>query len=340
MGEQTRKALLEVGLLDIAYVIIKEDGFLYLPLSEKPETQRIHDLLDMESIELGEREFSPTNEGPSTLADSLDTILNREQLELLPRAYDLVGDIAVLEIPEELTQFSEQIGEAFLKVHQSFSTVLGKKGAIAGQTRVREYSLLAGEDKTDTIHTEYGCRIRVDLTKAYFSPRLLEEHHQVAEQVSDKEIVVDMFTGVGPFAIHIAKRCRANIVAIDINPEAIALLEESMKLNKLLGEVTPVCADAHDYVRNNFDKNAHRIIMNHPSGSYEFITEACHALAPGGILHFYEFAGGEDPEREFRARISNLIESTDRRIDTISRVRRVRDSAPYEYQMVADIRLR
>ncbi len=339
-GENIRKILIEVGFLDIGHRIIAEEDFLYLPLVETMEYEDAIRLLEVATLEIGSRGFQKVNESPSTLSEVLIDILNQEQLEILPRAYDLVGDIAVLEIPDELLEFSNQIGSAFLQIHPSFSTVLGKKGAIAGRSRVREYSLLAGVDKTDTTHIEYGCKIRVDLAKAYFSPRLLEEHHQVAEQVTDDESVLDMFTGVGPFPLHIARRCGANVVALDINPDAITLLEESLKINKLVGRITPICVDAREYIQENLGQDMNRVIMNHPSGAHEFVADACNVLVSGGILHYYEFLGGDNPEAIFKDRIHQLVEEAGRKVDAISRIRRVRDSAPYEYQMVGDIRIR
>jgi tRNA (guanine37-N1)-methyltransferase len=338
-GEKVRKVLLENGLLATSHRIISEDSSLYLPLIETLTLRKAQSLLDIDQIELGTREFPPATEGPNTLADALSGHLTEKQLGLLPRAYDSVGDIAVLEIPEEMSALSERIGEAFLEVHSSFSTVLGKIGAISGTTRIRDYKLLAGQNKTDTIHIEYGCKIRVDLAKAYFSPRLLEEHNQVANQVVDGETILDMFTGVGPFALHIAKLRAARILAVDINPAAISLLKESLHLNKLVGEIVPIVSNARDFIREHLQDRVDRIIMNHPSGARDFIQDACQALKPRGILHYYEFMTSEEPEGVMKAQVPKMIESAGRSVDDIIRIRRVRDSAPYEYQMVCDIRV-
>lgn len=340
MGETARQILLEKGLLNPSYRIISEGSHLYLPLVNKSTEIEVRSLLSIEDVEFGTREFAPISEGPNTLSDALSDRLTKEQLGLLPRSYDLVGDIAVLEIPDELSAFSETIGNAFLKVHPSFSTVLGKKGAVSGTIRVRDYSLLAGEDKTDTIHIEYGCKIRVDLAKAYFSPRLLEEHNQVSNQVVDDETVLDMFTGVGPFALHIAKKHAARVLAVDINSEAISLLKESLKINKLVGEVIPTISDAREYIRERLPDKVDRIIMNHPSKAKEYLPDACQAIKSGGILHYYEFMSSENPEDELKKQITEMIEAAGRKIKAISRVRRVRDSAPYEYQMVCDVSVR
>ena len=336
-GEKIRKLLQEVQLLAKDYKILAEGMTLLIPLRPDTKLEKIRTLLEEDSIEMGTRLFEPAIEGPRTLAEALDGVLSPREIGFLPRAYDLIGDIAVLEIPEEIEAHSIHIGNAFRSVHGNFSTVLAKRGAITGATRVREYRLLAGADKTRTVHTEYGCKIAVDLANAYFSPRLLEEHNRVSDQVAVGEVVIDMFTGVGPFALHIARKQNARVVAIDINPLAIELLHESMAMNKLVGTIEPVVADAHEYVPTNFVHDVDRVIMNHPSGAFEFIADACQSLREGGIMHYYDFGAGENPEDEVVSKVSRLVKAAGKSTPEVLHVRRVRDSAPYEYQMVVDL---
>jgi tRNA (guanine37-N1)-methyltransferase len=333
-GEETRKVLLERNLLDTHYRIVSRDGAVFLPLDQEIDSELIESILGFTDYETGEMEFEYTSRSPKSLAEALNGSLSPEEIELVPRAYDLIGDIAVLEIPDELSVHRETIGKAFHEVHKNFSTVLAKKGAISGTTRVREYQYLAGEEKTDTIHIEYGCRLAVDLSKAYFSPRLLEEHNRIAQLVKDNEFVVDMFCGVGSFPIHIARQRSAHVVAIDINPDAIALLNKSIGLNKLLGTIEPIIGDAKSYSK---DRIADRVIMNHPSGAFDFVPDACRLLKPQGVLHYYDFVSGGNPEVTITDKLTQLVEATGRSIDAVTLVRRVRDSAPYEFQMVVDV---
>jgi tRNA (guanine37-N1)-methyltransferase len=192
-GEQARQALIDAKLLDTECKIGKDEEWLYFPLTKKKTEKGLKKILGKIKYEVGKRKFTPVFMGPKTLSEALVGLIPSELLELLPRAYDLIGDIAVIEIPDELTDYARQI----------FNTVLGKRGPISGTTRVRQYDILAGQNKTKTIHTEYNLRIAVDVAKAYFSPRLLEEHNRIADLASDGELVIDMFTGVGPFALHI-----------------------------------------------------------------------------------------------------------------------------------------
>jgi tRNA (guanine37-N1)-methyltransferase len=330
-----RQLLIDMGLFDKEHRIISEGGFLYIPL--KHHNEALKSSLNLDGVELGERSFESTVEGPRSLEDALKDRMSTRDLEYLPRAYDLIGDIAVLEIPDEIRHYADAIGEAFQLIHPHFSTVLAKSGAIGGTRRVREYEHLHGEEKTYTIHTEYGFRIAVDLVKAYFSPRLLQEHHRVAQQVQDRETVLDMFTGVGPFAIHIAGSSECTVYAVDVNPDAISLLKKSISINRLKGEIVPVVADASEYARFNFNHNVDRIIMNHPSGAAKFVADACTAIREGGTLHYYDFMGGDNPESLIESKIRQLVEKAGRQVGQVEEVRRVRDSAPYEYQLVTDV---
>ena len=335
-GETIRKILLTLEILDSGTKIISEDGILYFPVKSEITKDQHATLNSTVPIDIGTRAFDVIPQDPRTLVDALEGRFPSEKLALLPRAYDLIGDIAILEIPDEIVSYSKLIGEVFHGIHTNFKTVLAKKGAVSGTTRVRDYTLLAGENRTKTIHTEYGCRLAVDVAKAYFSPRLLEEHNRIAQLVASGEVVVDMFCGVGPFAIHIAKQKKAKVIAIDINPTAIDLLCESIGLNKLVGSILPVVADAHDYVNTN-ELSVDRVIMNHPSGASDFVGEACSILKPGGTMHYYDFIGGETPEDTLKEKVVGLVEKVGRSVTKIELVRRVRDSAPYEFQMVADV---
>ncbi|MFX1580593.1 MAG: class I SAM-dependent methyltransferase family protein, partial [Promethearchaeota archaeon] len=316
-GEQVRQRLLELGVLDVDRKIESNKGKLFFPLKQEINLIEMFPESDVSKWMTGHKEFMSTITGPRTVREALENRLSVSELDLLPRAYDLIGDIAVLEIPPEIHKYRYAIGEAFLQVRPNFVTILGKKGAIGGTLRTREYELLAGVDKTDTIHIEYGCRISVDLARAYFSPRLLEEHNRIAQLVQEHEHVVDMFTGVGPFALHIARKVQASVVAVDINPEATKLLQSSMAMNRLSGQITPINQDIREYVTSVQPHLADRVIMNHPSGASDFISEACQLLKSGGTMHYYDFMGGEDPEGSLSTKLVKLIETSDRMVKEV-----------------------
>ena len=133
----------------------------------------------------------------------------------------------------------------YLRQTNRTRTVLAKSGAIEGVYRLRDFEVIAGVKNTVTVYTEYGCVYHVDVAKAYFSPRLSTEHNRVASNVKKGETVVDLFAGVGPFAIPIAKKIKnVQVYAIDVNPDAIALLKRNIAVNRAEKQVVPFLGDA------------------------------------------------------------------------------------------------
>ncbi|MBC7131236.1 50S ribosomal protein L11 methyltransferase, partial [Candidatus Bathyarchaeota archaeon] len=181
----------------------------------------------------------------------------------------------------------------------------------------------------------------VDLAKAYFSPRLAYEHNRVAQLVKEGETVIDMFAGVGPFAIMIAKtHANVKVYAIDINPEAVALLERNIRLNRVDAKVYPFQGDAREIINKRLAGTADRVIMNLPEKAIEFVDAACKALKPeGGIIHFYSFATASTPMEKVKAQFERKIEDCGRKVEKILFSRLVRETAPYERQIVLDAKI-
>src|SRR5437660_10491246 len=110
--------------------------------------------------------------------------------------------------------------------------------------------------------------------------------------VEKGERVVDMFAGVGPFSILIAKKVRdVRVDAIDANPQAVELLQENVRANKVEAKVHAHLGDARDVIRKELTQIASRVIMNHPSASKDYLKEACDSLQPSsGVIHSYTSA--------------------------------------------------
>ncbi|MCS7106811.1 MAG: RsmD family RNA methyltransferase [Acidilobaceae archaeon] len=199
-----------------------------------------------------------------------------------------VGDIALFnwkrELPEELYV---EAAKALLEEMPRVKAVL-LKVETWGELRYQKVRHLAGEQRTRTVHKEYGLSFVVDLAKAYFNPRLAGEHRRVAEEVERGERVLDMFAGVGGHSVHIAALREVKVLASDLNVEAVKLLAENVRLNrrKLRGEVTVLRADASLlplYLKPFFN----RIIMDHPTASRYFAREACQLLGGKGRIVYY-----------------------------------------------------
>lgn len=271
-GEFVRKKLLELGILrkDLK---IKGTDFLYIPVSEK---------IDI-GYEILELDFGSVKK---EIRDYKEIVNIPEELRcLLPKSFDIIGDICVLKLPAELMDYKKDIGNALLKTIKNLRVVCIDKG-VKEKLRVRDVEIVTGERKTETVHTEHGIKLKTDIAKVYFSPRLATEHYRVAKQVKEGEIIIDMFAGVGGFSIMIAKhRKPQKIYAVDLNPNAVEFLNENIKLNRV-ENIFPICGDAKKILKEL--EKADRIIMNLPMKAFEFFGVAIQSLKNQGMLHYYE----------------------------------------------------
>jgi len=258
---------------------------------------------------------------PKSIIEVLKDEIKEEFLELIPKSYDIIGDIAIVEINDveslnekETVIIKNKIANALTIVNRNVKSVYEKKSEIKGSYRLRELHHLYGEKKTKTIHKENNSVFELDVSQAFFTPRLVFERKRIAStDIQDGELIVDMFAGVGPFSIQIAKNHDVIIHSFDVNPYAYEQMGVNIKLNKLRGEVIPHNINIRKlttpknelgaFLKNNVD----RIIMNLPEKSLEFIDVACFLMKKsGGIIHSYQFC---DKPNSIEKAIDNLKES-------------------------------
>jgi tRNA (guanine37-N1)-methyltransferase len=193
-----------------------------------------------------------------------------KDLEKIPRAFNIIGSIAVVDFPEGLEIYNEIISEEILKMQKNVKTVAKRISITSGVERIKEVEIIAGEQTTETICKENGLRLKLDINKVFFSPRLGSERLRIESQICGNETVIDMFCGIGPFSILIAKRHPdSKIYAIDINESAINYLEENMKMNKVKNIIT--IADDIRKAAERIGPVGDRLIMNLPRSSLEYL---------------------------------------------------------------------
>jgi tRNA (guanine37-N1)-methyltransferase len=284
----TRQALIREGALDVSLKVLREGSDLILPILE-----------ERDGAVWFEFEAHPGRVP-------------------LPR-HELVGGIAIMQ--DNDPEGAQQL----LASRPSLHTVVFAEGEVHGEYRTREFSILAGKPTTRTLVTEHGHVFSVDLAGAYFSARLSTERQRILSQVQKGEIVLDMFAGVGPFAIALAERASL-VAASDLNPKAVTLMLENLEKNRIRN-VLPLLADARHLpliLPWEFD----RIVMNLPLAGTEFLPEAFRLVRPGGTIHFYSLVSTEG---EHLSRIRELD-------GTVTAERVVRSYSPAQWHAVYDIR--
>jgi tRNA (guanine37-N1)-methyltransferase len=341
-GEKTIKLATKFGFVDKSLVIQREEESLCIPLIKEPAGIELATLKSqIPKFTIYTAVFSEKQLPRETLTQVLQDKLPPEWLDKVPQAFDIIGDIVVIDIPPQLKAYQILIGEAILQTQKNVTTVLAKAGDIGGVFRVRDYAFIAGENKTKTIHKEFGCQYHVDIAKAYFSPRLSHEHERVAALVQDGEIVVDLFAGVGPFSVLIGKRNpTVKVYAVDLNPDAVELLSVNVRVNRVENNVSPIMADAREIAATRFKGLADRVIMNLPETAIDFVDAACNAIKPqGGIVYFYGFVRSPDTIEDLKQRFVRLVEKNGRDIQGFLNAKSVRETAPFESQVVLDAKI-
>ena len=315
-GEQFRKALAGLGGLDRRRKIASDEVYIYLPvLPELVEEKRLMEISDYELVEM-EFELEPP-------------IITPESILGYQPSFEVVGDIAIVEQED-----ARKVAAALMSSCKNLRSVITPVSDVEGEFRTRRFKHVAGEERTITVHREHSLRYRVDLEGAYFTPRLGTERLRIAKQVSPGDFVLDMFAGVGPFALLLAHR-GARVIAIDKNPVAVKYLRENAIMNKIDLEILE--GDACDLART-FENTADHVIMNLPHTAHQFLIPAIQAAKNGGVVHYYAISTDDDLYKDL-----DLIEAaafqSGVKIDVLYQGV-VRSYAPHRYNVVMDLRIK
>ncbi len=307
-GEKTRQKLIGLGAIDNNLKIKSDSEELLIPVITQVEGFGKLLTRDFEVLEKEE-----------SLADVLG----------YTPAFEIVGDIAII---DQYESDAQKIADVLIR-QKKIKTVLQAASAVTGEYRTRELTFLAGEKRTETLYRENGCRYLLDVAKVYFTPRLATERMRIANQVKNGDKVVDMFAGVGPFSILIAKKFPGSrVIAIDKNPDAIKYLRENVRLNKVKNvEIRE--GDSRDEIKGISD--ADHVIMNLPHSGLEFLDAAFGVIKKGGVIHLYAITHEDDLFDGTWRKIEESAHQANIRVIPIGR-RIVRPYAPYQHNICID----
>lgn len=300
-------------IIEYRYKFIKESDFILIPLSIIYFKEIEHFLTCNKAIDF-EFTYREPSKNPKfkfrTIEDVLKEGNHKWPSNLIPKSYDMIGSIAIVEFPN-LTDlpnkrediFKKEVAKAIVVVNKSIQIVYEKASQVKGEYRLRDLQLLYGIDDPETIHKENYAVFKLNVKKAYFTPRLVNERNRIANSFIKKdELIVDMFAGVGPFSIQIAKKHDVLIYAFDINFDAYNYLKENISLNRVVNKVLPYNIDVRGLLNSDnqlgdsLKRKVDRIIMNLPEKSLEFLEMACYLIKKrGGIIHNYQFCTKPKP---------------------------------------------
>ncbi len=273
------------------------------------------------------------------LKKALEGVLTEQEANNLYSAFDQIGDIIVVRIPDSLLSKKKIIGETLLESVHPARSVFYQSSDVSGDFRTRKLEVIAGEDNTETEYREYGCRFKVDVEKAFFSPRLSTERKRIADLVQDGEVLINMFGGVGMFSIVAAKMKNCTVYNIDLNPYAANLCEQNIKLNKKMkGKIISINGDAAQVVKEQLQNIGDRTLMLLPERSDEFLNSAILATKSGGVIHYYSHQHADKRQNAVELSKQHYLEVSPVKSEILGG-RMVRAVGPRYYQTVVDAKI-
>lgn len=268
-GENIRQKLLKEGILRTDLKIKQNKDFIYFPINKNIKWKE-YPLKKGEFKEYVKKSFQ----------DIAQESIPPNQI---PRSFDIIGDIGIIRPSDDQRKYSEKIGKALLKAHTNLNVILLDEG-VQKDYRLRQVTWVAGEKRTETVLKEYGMKLWIDIAQVYYSPRLSSERYRIACQIKKRSIIIDMFAGVAPFSILIAKIANPKkVYAFDINPQAVYYAKKNIIENKVADKIALFTGDAKD-ILPELNIKADHIIMNLPHQAHTFFADA---LPYAKIIHYY-----------------------------------------------------
>ena len=251
-------------------------------------------------------------------ADILKAILPDD--DDVTRGYSQTGHILHVNLREHQLPYKHIIGQVLLDKIPNVETVVHKPITIENEFRNFQMEVIAGKSNFITKVIEHGRRFEFDFSKVFWNSRLSAEHQRIASVISKDDVVFDMFAGVGPFAIPLAKK-GCLVYANDLNPDSFRWLEHNARINKTTQHMHCFNLDGRDFIQkemHNFLSEAAKsckvhVLMNLPAIAVDFLdvfpglmgethrSRDGKSTLPEVIIHLYMFT--KEPENTTAIRL-------------------------------------
>ncbi|HYK93699.1 MAG TPA: RsmD family RNA methyltransferase, partial [Thermoplasmata archaeon] len=164
-------------------------------------------------------------------------------------------------------------------------TVLQHAGRTEGEDRRPRVEVIAGTE-TETTVRENGVVYRFDAARQMFAAGNRTERRRAGEVTRPEDTVVDLFAGIGYFALPAARYGRARrVLAVERNEEAFGFLMENVRRNGVVGRVEAILGDNRSATLPHVE--ADRVFMGYLPSAVPWIPRALELTRPGATLHVH-----------------------------------------------------
>jgi tRNA (guanine37-N1)-methyltransferase len=333
----------------------------------------IADYLNSQQIQLSEQQIRLTYENYSAVT-ILRQVLKNESEQF--SSFSVIGHLIHLNLKAHLDAYKQLIGQVLLDKNPAVQAVVNKLDAIDSTFRNFAFETLAS--RSTSVSTvvqvrESGCTFRFDFAQVYWNPRLGTEHERIVKLLNSKrDVVYDVFAGVGPFAVPVA-RSGCKVLANDLNPHSFAALQDNAKINKAVS-LRAYNLDGREFIEQVIRddlaaewKSRHgkfelqdvhfHVLMNLPAIAVEFLSsfvglfnnlhatdaefrDAFESTAQLPTVHCYAFYKGlEDGHDDLRQRAAKYLNWPETESTDDLQVRFVRTVAPNKNMLRLTVRL-
>jgi tRNA wybutosine-synthesizing protein 2 len=252
---------------------------------------------------------------------------------LLPVHYQRIGRVVLVRWPEALRPEFPWLAKELAQAVRS-EAVGRLAGPVEGERRLPTVERLLGES-LETRVLEDGLRYRFDAARILYSRGNNAERARWARLVRPGEHVVDLFAGIGYFALPAARHGgAAEVIAVEENPVSFGYLTENIARNHLEGIVRPILGDNRTVALP--EAAADRVVLGFLPDAVPWVGRAVSLLrAAGGGLHVHLLAGTRDDSGEGVERVRAEVERVGRTIRD-AQVRTVKAYGPGRVHLVVD----
>src|SRR5437870_5592723 len=254
-------------------------------------------------------------------------------VSVAPRRWKRIGDVVVLRLSAEARAHARALAQIYGSVLGA-RTVVEDRSGIHGPMRTPDVRVLWG-DGTDTVHIEAGVRYALDVARVMFSPGNIGERVGIADRVRAGSVVVDLFAGIGYFALPIAvRRHDALVYACELNPVSFDYLVRNIRMNRV-SNVVPLFGDCRKVPPRGV---ADWVLMGH-FDAREYLDVAFAALRENGTILYHELCPKEQYPDAMTRRLAAAARANWRDVVTI-RTRIVKSFAPGILHAAAELVVR
>jgi tRNA wybutosine-synthesizing protein 2 len=259
-----------------------------------------------------------------------------EVADRLPDGYQRLGRVLVLRLPPGLSAHYAEIGRAW-QAELGVRAVLVRTGPITGELREPTVRQITGGE-TETEVTEHGVRWRFDATRVMFAAGNRTERVRIRREVRPGERVVDLFAGIGYFAIPAARADPAvHVTAVEKNPVAHRYLMANAELNGVTAQVECVLGDNREVALPR--ATAHRVILGYLPDSTPWVGRALEIVREeGGWIHVHRVVDARDALERARREVEDAVADRGGVLRAPSRAREVKPYGPGRTHVVVDVR--